>query len=113
MTNWVVEPACQPWNRFLGSFKGLQIRALHDNPIPTWFLAFIDCLKIFAQNFYVCTHDIHYADVYLQYTVWIQYLILPRVGPFIISTNHATLLACSVFMQILPRLPHEHMTLKW
>jgi hypothetical protein len=28
-TNWVVVPARQGWNRFLGSLKGLQIRALY------------------------------------------------------------------------------------
>jgi hypothetical protein len=48
-TNRVVVPTRQVGNRFLGSLKGLQIRALagrYDNPIHTRFLAPIDCLKI-------------------------------------------------------------------
>jgi hypothetical protein len=49
MSNRVVVPARHAENRFLGSLKGLQIRALacrYGNPIPTRFLASIDCLKI-------------------------------------------------------------------
>jgi hypothetical protein len=45
----VVVPVRQAGNRFLGSFKGLQIRALvgqYDNPIPARFLAPMDCSKI-------------------------------------------------------------------
>jgi hypothetical protein len=52
-TNRVIVPARQAENRFLGSIKGLQIRALtgrYDNPIPTRFLAPIDCLKITEQD---------------------------------------------------------------
>jgi hypothetical protein len=48
-TNRVVVPARRAGNRFLCSLKGLQIRALagrYDNPIPTRFLALIDCSKI-------------------------------------------------------------------
>jgi hypothetical protein len=48
-TNRVVVLASQAGNRFLASLKSLQIRALagwYDNPIPTRFLAPIDCLKI-------------------------------------------------------------------
>jgi hypothetical protein len=51
-TNGDVVPACQAGNRFLGSLRGIQIRALasrYDNPIPTRFLAPIDSLKIPAQ----------------------------------------------------------------
>jgi hypothetical protein len=51
-SNRVVVPARRAGNRFLGSLKGLQIRALagrYDKPIPTRFLAPIDCLKIPAQ----------------------------------------------------------------
>ncbi len=45
----VVVSAREAGNRFLDSLKDLQIRALagrYDNPIPTQFLAPIDCLKI-------------------------------------------------------------------
>ncbi len=52
-TNRVVVPARQAGNRFLGSLKGLQIRALafqYENPIPTRFLAPVDCSKILALN---------------------------------------------------------------
>jgi hypothetical protein len=38
-----------PWNRFLGYIKVKKIRALagqYDNPIPTRFLALIDCSEI-------------------------------------------------------------------
>jgi hypothetical protein len=41
-------PSHQAGNRFLGSLKALQIRDLagrYDNPIPTRFLALIDCSK--------------------------------------------------------------------
>jgi hypothetical protein len=51
-TNRIVVPARQAGNRFLGSLKGLQIRALagrYDNHIPTQSLALIHCLKIPAQ----------------------------------------------------------------
>jgi hypothetical protein len=51
-TNRVVVPARQAGNRYLGSLKGLQIRTLagrYDFPIPTRFLALIDCSKIPAQ----------------------------------------------------------------
>ncbi len=44
----VVVPVRQAGNRFLGSLKGLQIRALagwYDNPIPTRFLGPTDFLK--------------------------------------------------------------------
>ncbi len=52
-TNRVAVPARQAGNRFLGSIKGLKIRALagwYDNPIPSRFLAPIDCLNISAQD---------------------------------------------------------------
>ncbi len=48
-TNRVFVPARQAGNRYMGSFKGLQIRALYDNPIPTGFLGPTDCSKILAQ----------------------------------------------------------------
>ncbi len=49
-SNRVVVPARQAGNRFLGSLKGLQIRAQYDNPIPTRFLSPIDGLKIPALS---------------------------------------------------------------
>ncbi len=49
-TNRVIVPARQAENRFLGSLKGLQIRARYDNPIPPRFLDHIGCLKIPALN---------------------------------------------------------------
>jgi hypothetical protein len=71
---WQIGLSCRPaigWNRFvLGSLKGLQIRALaglYDRPIPTRFLA--PNIKILEQNSYVCTHDIHYADVWILYSI--------------------------------------------
>jgi hypothetical protein len=48
----VFVPVRQARNRFLGSLKGVKIRALagrYYNPIPTRFLALIDYFKIPAQ----------------------------------------------------------------
>ncbi len=45
-------PARQAENKFLGSLKGLQIRYLYNNPIPTQFLAFLDCSKVPAPCWY-------------------------------------------------------------
>ncbi len=57
-TSKVVVPAYHAGNRFLGSFRGLQILALagrYDNPIPPRYLAPIDSLKIPAQVFRLAT----------------------------------------------------------
>ncbi len=43
-------PARQAENRFLGFLKGLQIRALYNNPIPARFLAPLDCSKDTLNN---------------------------------------------------------------
>ncbi len=52
-TNRFAVPSRQDGNRFLGSLKGLRIRALagrYNNPIPTRFLS-PGCLKIAAQGY--------------------------------------------------------------
>jgi hypothetical protein len=64
------------WNRSLGIdsrlHKRLQIRALagrYDNPIPTRFLALMDCSKIPPQNGNRCEfvppQDVHISQVYI------------------------------------------------
>jgi hypothetical protein len=51
----------EPRNRFQGinSASLCSLAGRYDNPIPTRFLAPIDCLKIPAQYMYVCTTSLY------------------------------------------------------
>ncbi len=53
----------EPKNRFQGmnSASLCRLAGRYDNPIPTWFLAPIDCLKILAQ--YTCRSIFHFGVI--------------------------------------------------